>query len=137
MRLSSIAIRLGGILATAIGLAAIAVGGYSLYGLIEAHYDGRGIFSLLMFGCFLLGLGLPALAGGIAVATRPPTQSTDEIVVPRLALLASGSLMLVAAALMMAGPVLGYTAARPNAVGMAIFAGLGIAFIRSGRRGVD
>jgi hypothetical protein len=45
--------------------------------------------------------------------------------------------MLVAAALMMAGPVLGYTAERPNAVGMAIFAGLGIAFIRSGRRRVD
>lgn len=135
MRPSSIAIRLGGILATVIGLAAIAVGGYSLYGLIEAHHDGRGgIFSLLMFGCFLLGLGLPALAGGIAVATRPPMRSTEEIVVPRLALLASGSLMLVAAALMIAGPVLGYTAERPNVVGMAIFAGLGIAFIRSGRK---
>jgi len=134
MRLSSVATRLGGILATVVGLAAIAVGAYCLYGLIETHDDDRGIFSLLMFGCFLLGLGLPAFVGGIALVARPPTQSTEEIAVPRLALLASGSLMLVAAALMMAGPVLGYTAERPNVVGMAIFAGLGFAFIRGGRK---
>lgn len=134
MRLSSIAARLGGILATVAGLAAIAVGAYCLYGIIEAHDDDRGIFSLLTFGCFLIGLGLPAFAGGISLVTRPPTLSAGEIAVPRLALLVSGSLMIGAAALMSLSPLLGYTARRPNAFGMAIFVGLGVAFIRTGRK---
>jgi len=125
---------LGGILATVAGSVAIAVGAYSLYGLVDAHHDSRGAFSLLTVGCLLIGLGLPALAGGIVLIARPPTLSTQPITVPRSALVASGSLMLVAAALMAAAPMLGYTEKRPNAVGMAMFAALGLAFIRSGRK---
>jgi len=134
MRLPSLAARLGGILATVVGSVAIAVGAYSLFGLIDTHGDSRGAFSLLTVGCFLIGLGMPALAGGIVLIVRPPTLSTQPFSVPRSALLASGSLMLVAAALMTAAPVLGYMEKRPNAVGMAIFAALGLAFIRSGRK---
>ena len=125
---------MSGVLAMVVGSVAIAAGAYSLYGLLGVHDDNRGVFSLLAFGYFLLGLGLPALAGGIVLITHPPTSSTQEVAVLRSALLVTGSLMLVAAALMTAAPVLGYTTERPNIVGMAILAGLGLPFVRSGRK---
>ena len=115
-------------------MAAIAVGLYCLYGVLAAKVDDKGVFSLLMIGCFLLGLGLPAFLGGIASIARPSRIATDEIVVPRAAMLASGWLMIVAAALLTIAPFLAYAAGRPNAMGMAIFVGLGIAFIRTGRK---
>jgi len=133
MRFPSLAVRIGGILAIAVGSVAIAFGTYSLYGLVGTR-DSRGFFNLLLFGCFLLGLGIPAFVSGVVLVIRPPTEPTQIIAVPRSALLASGLMMLGAAALMTLAPVLGYTTGRPNMAGMAIIAALGFGFIRSSRK---
>lgn len=121
-----------GLIALPVGAGSVAIGIYCLIGALQHNFSSSGTFNLLLFGGFTLGLGLPALLASVTLIFRPTTP--NESLVPRMPMLLSGVVLLLAAAALMLAPLFGASRERPNAVGVAILVALALGFIRSGRK---
>jgi hypothetical protein len=130
--MSPLVLRLLGLLALPAGAGAVATGIYCFVGAFHDHPSSSGTFSLLMFGGFTLGLGLPALLASLTLILRPT--AAKESLVPRLPMLRAGILLLLASVALTLAPLFGATDDRPNVAGTAILGALALGFIRSGRK---
>jgi hypothetical protein len=122
--MSPLVLRVLGLITLPIGIAAAAFGGYALF-LISYDLSVGGV----VFGSFLLGLGMPAaIASSVLLLTG---RAEGESLVPPVPLFMAGVLLALAVLVLVASALVDPAHRHVNGVGAGILLAMAFGFIRS------